>query len=232
MIQNILELWYWMIALAVMAGVAVYFAVCYVRDLWEAIRNRSDDEPSAALAGSIAEPYSRRMVAVHWLTLGLVVTAWYLGDTLVDERNEKSATMAGYLAHALVGGAVLVATIMRMIYRSMDRLPPPASHSLTGVIAKEIHHALYTLLVLLPLSGFMTLLTSDVGAALVTIDAKLLPEKYTGPSAMANATHDVLMTALMAVAAVHILGALWHQLILKDGLMGRMSLRRKNRRPG
>ncbi|OGS99534.1 MAG: hypothetical protein A3F73_03200 [Gallionellales bacterium RIFCSPLOWO2_12_FULL_59_22] len=231
MIQNILELWYWMIVLAIMAGAAVYFAVCYVRNLWRTLNNRLPDEHSALSAERIREPYSKRMVIVHWLSLALLVAAWYLGDTLVDERNEKSATMAGYLAHALVGGAVLIATIMRMIYRSLDNIPQPVSNSLMGMIAKEIHQTLYFLLVLLPLTGFMTLLTSGVGVALVTIDAKLLPEKYSGPSAMAHVTHDTLMTVLMAVAAAHILGAFWHQFIIKDGLLGRMSLRRKGRRP-
>jgi len=36
------------------------------------------------------------------------------------------------------------------------------------------------------------------------------------------------MYVLIAVAALHIAGALMHQFILKDGLMKRMSLHRKN----
>lgn len=228
MIQNLLELWYWIIVLAIMVGVVIYFAICYLRDLWRAFKNRLDDEHPTVFAERITEPYSKRMVMMHWLTLALLVIAWYLGDTLVDERNEKSATMAGYLVHALVGGSVLVVTAMRMIYRSVDRMPKPVSDSLMDMVAREVHHGLYLLLVLLPLTGFMTLLTSPVGEALVTVNAKLLPEKYTGPSAISHVTHDVLMTALMVVVAIHILGVIWHQFIRKDGLMRRMSLRRKD----
>lgn len=229
--QNILEQWYWVIVLAIMAGVVAYFAICYVRDLWRAIKRCSDGNHRTVFAERIAEPYSKRMVMIHWLTLALLVIAWYLGDTLVDERNEKSATMAGYLAHALVGGAVLAATVMRMIYRSVDRIPQPVSNSLMDMLAREIHRGLYLLLVLLPLTGFLTLLTSGVGAALVTVNAGLLPEKYTGPGAVSHVSHDILVTVLMAVVAIHILGAIWHQFIVKDGLMRRMSLRRKGRRP-
>jgi len=36
---------------------------------------------------------------------------------------------------------------------------------------------------------------------------------------------------MMVVVLVHILGAIKHQFIMKDGLMRRMSLRRKGRRP-
>lgn len=231
MIQNVLELWYWIILLVIMTGVAVYFAVGYVRDVWGIVRQRLDDGRPTVFAERIAEPYSRRMVMVHWLTLALLVMAWYLGDTLVDERDEKSATMAGYLAHALVGGAVMMATAMRMIYRSVDRMPQQVSNSLMDMLARGIHQALYVLLMLLPLTGFMTFLTSGVGEALVTVNARLLPDKYTGPSAISLASHDILMTALMVAAAIHILGAAWHQFIVKDGLMGRMAPHRKGRRP-
>jgi len=223
MIQNLLELWYWIIVLAIMVGVAIYLAFSYLQSLWRILKNRLDDKHPAVFAEKISEPYSKRMVMIHWLTLALLFVAWYLGDTLVDERTERSATMLGYLVHALVGGTVLVATAMRAVYRSTDRIPQPVSNSLMDTLAREIHRALYFLLILIPLTGFMTLLTSDVGLALVTVDAQFLPEKFTGPSAISQVTHDILMTALMAVVAIHILGVIWHQFIMKDGLMNRMS---------
>jgi cytochrome b561 len=229
MIQNMLELWYWIIVLAIMVGIVIYFVIGYVRDSWRILKNRLDDEQPTVFAERITEPYSKRMVVIHWLTLALLVIAWYLGDTLVDERNERSATLAGYLVHALVGGSVLMVTAMRMIYRSVDRMPQLASNSLMNMMAIGIQHWLYLLLVLIPLTGFMTLLTSRVGEALVTVNAKLLPEKFTGPSVISNVSHDLLMTVLMVVVAIHVLGAAWHQFIMKDGLMRRMSLRRKDR---
>lgn len=227
MIQNMLELWYWIIMLAIMTGVVIYFAIGYMRESWVTLKNRLDDKQPAVFAERISEPYSKRMVMIHWLTLALLVIAWYLGDTLVDERNAKSATLSGYLVHALVGGSVLMVTAMRMIYRSVDRMPQPVSNSLLDMLARGVHHLLYLLLVLLPLTGFMTLLMSRVGEALVTVNAKLLPEKFTGPSVISHVAHDILMTVLMGVVAVHILGAAWHQFIRKDGLIRRMSLRRK-----
>lgn len=223
MIQNLLELWYWIIVLAIMAAVAAYLAYSYARDFWRVLKDRLDDKRPTVFAEKATEPYSKRMVMIHWLTLALLFVAWYLGDTLVDERTERSATMLGYLVHALVGGAVLMATAIRAVYRSTDRMPQPVSNSLLDTLAREIHRALYFLLILIPLTGFMTLLTSDVGLALVTVDAQFLPEKFTGPSAISQVTHDILMMVLMAVVAIHILGVIWHQFIMKDGLMKRMS---------
>ncbi|MFZ2524597.1 MAG: cytochrome b/b6 domain-containing protein [Candidatus Ferrigenium altingense] len=170
--------------------------------------------------------YSKRMVIVHWLTLALVVVAWFLGHELDEARHEEGATIAGYIAHALVGGAVLLFTLARLFFRSKDGTPPPVGQSLMDKVAKGIHHGLYALLVLLPVSGFMTIVTSDVGKALLAGDATLLPKKFTG--VVPHDVHEILVTVLIVLVVVHILGAIKHQFIMKDGLMERMSLRRKD----
>lgn len=171
--------------------------------------------------------YSKRMVIIHWLTLALLIVAWFLGDGLDEARHEKAATLTGYMAHVLVGFSVLLLSILRFTFRSVDGVPPPIGDSLMDMVAKGIHHVLYALLFLLPISGFMIALTSGVGNALLAGDVKLLPEKYTGASVIPHEVHEILVTVLIVVVVVHILGAIKHQFIMKDGLMERMSLRRK-----
>jgi len=172
--------------------------------------------------------YSKRMVIAHWLTLALLIAAWFLGNQLDEARNAEGAKLIGYAMHMLVGGAVLLLTALRLTYRNNDGTPPPVGDSLMDKVAKGIHHVLYALLVLLPVSGFMTALTSGVGLALLAGDASLLPTKYTGASIAPHKVHEILVTVLIVVVVVHILGAIKHQFIMKDGLMERMSLRRKS----
>lgn len=169
--------------------------------------------------------YSKRMVIVHWLTLALLVAAWLFGDELDEARHEAGATIAGYIVHALVGGTVLLLTLARLYFRRADGVPPPVGESLMDKVAKGVHHGLYILLVLLPVSGVMTVLNSGVGKALISGDASLLPKKFTGVPA--HDVHEILVTVLIVLVVVHILGAIKHQFITKDGLMERMSLRRK-----
>ena len=230
MINNIIEIWYWTFMLAALIGVVGYFGYCSVLDLWATLKKRRDDEQATVSNEEIMQPYSKRMVIIHWLTLALLIAAWYLGDALEDARNEKGATLIGYFAHALVGGAILLLTILRLTFRSVDGTPPLAGNSLMDMVARGVHYGLYILLVLLSVTGFMTLLTSSVGEAFLTVDASLLPAKYTGPAVIPHAVHEILVTVLMVVVVVHILGAIKHQFIMKDGLMRRMSLRRKGRR--
>jgi len=170
--------------------------------------------------------YSKRMVIVHWLTLALLITAYFLGETAHDARHDGGAEINDYLLHIMMGSSVLILTLGRLMARKIDGVPPAIGDTPMDKLAKGIHHVLYTLLILLPFSGSMQVLTSDVGKALWADDAAMLPEKFDG--VIAHEVHEILVTVLIVVVALHILGALKHQFIMKDGLMTRMSLRKKN----
>jgi cytochrome b561 len=169
--------------------------------------------------------YSNRMIITHWLTLVLLVAAWYLGDVVNEARHEGAATVAGYLIHAVVGAAVLLLTLARLMFRSKDGVPAPLGDTPMDKMAKGIQHLIYLLLILIPVSGSMQVLTSDVGQALIAGDAALLPAKFEG--VIAHEVHEVLVNVLIVLVIVHVLGALKHQFVMKDNIMDRMSLRNK-----
>lgn len=172
--------------------------------------------------------YSKRMVIAHWLTLLLVIAAWYLGDSLADATDESKATIAGYVVHISVGALILLVTLSRLFFRANDGVPPPTGTTLIDKVAKGIHHALYTVLVLIPVSGVVILLTSSAGKALLAGDANMLPKEHDFHEVFAHEVHEQLVNLLIALVVVHVLGAIKHQFIDKDGLMERMSLHRKD----
>ncbi|MFA6970423.1 MAG: cytochrome b/b6 domain-containing protein [Gallionella sp.] len=171
--------------------------------------------------------YSNRMVLIHWLTLALLVAAWFLGEELAEATDESSATIAGYLVHGLAGGAVLLLTVARLFFKSQDGTPPAIGQTPMDKLAKGVHHFLYTVLFVLPVSGIVTVMTSDAGRALLSGDASLLPKEEGYENVFAHEVHEVLVTALILLVVVHALGAIKHQFIMKDGLMERMLPRRK-----
>lgn len=166
------------------------------------------------------------MVIVHWLTLVLLIAAWYLGDSLADATDDGKATLAGYVVHLSVGGTVLLLTLFRFYFRGKDGIPAPVGDTPMDKVAKGVHYWLYTVLFLLPVSGVTIILTSKVGAALLAGDATLLPKKFHG--VFAHEVHEQLVTVLIVLVVLHVLGAIKHQFITKDGLMERMMLRRKD----
>ncbi len=171
--------------------------------------------------------YSNRMVLVHWLTLAMLVAAWFLGEELAEATDESHATLAAYMVHGLAGAAVMLLTVARLLFRSKDGVPPPIGDTPMDKLAKGIHHLLYTLLFVLPVSGVMTVFTSDAGKALLSGDESLLPKDGGYEHVFAHEMHEVMVTALILVVLLHVLGALKHQFIAKDGLMERMLPRQK-----
>jgi cytochrome b561 len=172
--------------------------------------------------------YSKRMVIVHWLTLVILIASWFLGDSLAEATDESKATLSGYILHMAVGGAVLILTLFRFYFRRSDGVPAPMGNTPMDKLAKGIHHLLYTLLFVLPVSGMVILFTSKAGPALLAFDAAMLPKEHGFRDVLAHEVHEQLVNVLIAVVVVHLLGAIKHQFISKDGLMERMMLRRKD----
>ena len=170
--------------------------------------------------------YSKRMVVAHWLTLALLVVAWFLGDALDEARHAGDATLVSYIIHAMVGDLVLLLTLLRIYFRRKDGTPAPVGTGTMDKVATGIHHLLYTLLVLIPITGAITIFTSPIGKALLAWDVSQLPKKFAGVPA--HEVHGLLVNLLILIVVVHILGAIKHQFLLKDGLMSRMSLRKQD----
>ena len=173
--------------------------------------------------------YSKRMVMVHWLTLVLLIAAWFLGDTLAAATDDNKATLARYIAHAAVGGMILLLAFTQLVLRRKDGIPAMLPDTPQfQFIAKAVHYALYAVLVVLPLSGVATLITGGAGKALLAGDASLLPKEADYEKLLALEVHETLVAILIALVVLHILGALKHQFIMKDGLLSRMGWRKKD----
>lgn len=171
--------------------------------------------------------YSRRMVIVHWLTLAVLIAAWYFGDSLAEATDDSKATLAGYIVHLAVGGIVLLLTLYRFYFRSKDGIPAPIGDTPMDKLAKGVHYLLYTVLFVLPVSGIMIILNSKAGAALLAGDANMLPKEHGFKDVFSHEVHEQLVNVLIVLVVLHLLGAIRHQFITKDGLMERMMLRRK-----
>jgi cytochrome b561 len=82
--------------------------------------------------------------------------------------------------------------------------------------------ALNLLLLLLAFSGVMLAVQSGAFAAVFAGGA--LPEDFR--QFMPRKVHGLAARALMALVALHVLAALWHHVVLRDGLLARMGLGR------
>ena len=151
--------------------------------------------------------YSRVQIGLHWgIVLLLLVnfftheamkSAWYGVHKGIDNYGNTAAL------HVWVGVTVFVLALARIAIRLTRGAPdlPEGGHPMLDKVAKLTHLALYALILLLPLSGMVA---------------------WFGGLDAAGEGHEVMFNLLWVLAGLHVVGAIYHQFVLKDGLMERM----------
>jgi cytochrome b561 len=151
--------------------------------------------------------YSRFQIILHWATAALLIVSFVSHEAMKDGWRAflkgQEITGTGVPVHVYTGIAVLVLVLIRLALRWRRGVPAsePGANSLLNRVAGLTHAALYLVLVLLPISGLMA---------------------WFGGVREAGEVHEVLFNAGWIVVAMHTAAALFHQYVLKDGLIGRM----------
>jgi cytochrome b561 len=172
-------------------------------------------------------PLSLRLA--HWLNAALVIGALGLGAFMVLAVHSAATRFELTQTHKSIGVGVLVLTVLRLCLRCVMRVhrPEPASRSVT-IAAKAVHIGLYSLLLLLPLSGWLMVTSTPVRVPTVVFGLFELPYPLAPDIArfrVAHAAHIVLAVTLAALVVLHMVAALVHAWVWGDRTLTRMWLR-------
>jgi cytochrome b561 len=168
------------------------------------------------------ERYSSGAIAFHWIMFLLVVCVGILG--LLHDSWPKQTQKYWINIHALLGLLLWFVLIARFWWRSRHKPPAPmAGHGALSLrFLGAMHFALYALLFVTPIIGLVTFVYHgrmlDFGLFRINFGIK-------SNRAIFHPTEDLhgyLAYAIFGLAALHALAALWHQFILRDGLLARM----------
>lgn len=155
--------------------------------------------------------YAPAQIGLHWLIFVLFAFNFIVSDNMGRALKVKLEggipDQFAALVHPPVGVAVLVLTLIRLVVRWRKGAPalPPNGKPLMDRAAQVAHIALYALLVMIPLSG---------------IAAWGLGIRPAGD------VHGIVVKLAVWLVALHALAALYHQFVLKDGLLDRMRPKR------
>jgi cytochrome b561 len=168
--------------------------------------------------------YGAAAQAFHWITAVLVLIAFVYGPGGSEARVYSAARDFDRQLHETLGLTVLALVALRLAWRFFDHRPePPAVSRWMGVAAKLVQALLYALLFAVPLTAIagawleghpMTLLAG------VRI-GPLLAESHAAGARVAS-VHTWLGDAILWLAGLHATAALYHQLVLKDGVLASM----------
>jgi len=187
--------------------------------------------PSTA---KIAAPqrYAPFSLFLHWAMAALIVIAWLLPQVTDLVGREEAAAIIGL--HRSIGVTVFALLVVRAVWRFVS--PPPALPAATPrairLASHAGHAALYLLMLAVPVLGILFTWAAgrDIPVwGLVTLPAPFAPDDNLRE--LFINLHAVAANTILVLAGLHAAAALFHQYVLKDGLLERMlpGFRRRRR---
>ena len=161
---------------------------------------------------------------LHWLMAVLILGLLALG-IYMHELPLSPQKLQLYSWHKWAGVGVFLLVWLRLAWRVTHRPPalPQAMSPLMRLAAHAGHAALYVLMVVIPLSGW--LMSSAKGVQTVWFGVLPLPDLLARDRELGDLlqlVHKALNVLLMMTLAGHVLAALWHHFVLKDDTLRRM----------
>lgn len=163
--------------------------------------------------------YSRAQIVYHWLTALLILAMVFTG--LAFRFDWTGAWVIR--AHQVIGQSLILVLVLRIVARIMHRTPHPSTHKVwERVVSHVTHAALYICMIAFVVTGYVSasglntpylLWPADQSFARSDMGERLLDWHYS------------LKWMLLALVALHILGALKHLLWDKDDTFTHMTLR-------
>ncbi|MCA3286507.1 MAG: cytochrome b [Roseomonas sp.] len=183
--------------------------------------------PKGTDAAHPAGQYGAIAKLFHWVTLSLMLVALPLG--FVIQHVKDASKMGFYALHESAGLTILFVAVARLIWRWLS--PPPTQPSdmpkLMRIASAAVHHALYALLIIQPLLGFMA--TNAWGfpmrgatAYLGFIEFPKFMEAWESLAKILSLFHTIGGWLLVVLIVLHVGGALFHHAIRRDGTLMRM----------
>lgn len=158
---------------------------------------------------------------LHWATAILVVAAFVYGPGGSEERVYSAARDFDRQLHETLGISVFAIVLTRLVWRVFDRPPDdPPMPQWMRLSSTVVHAMIYILLLAVPLTAISgAWLEGHPLTFLGNIRiGPLLAESHDLGSTIAS-IHTWLGDAIVWVAGVHAVAALYHHFILRDRVL-------------
>jgi cytochrome b561 len=168
--------------------------------------------------------YSSVSIGLHWLIAALLISQVVLGMRFGDMPRGPGKGEA-FALHMSLGITILLLSLARLGWRIRHPAPPLPTHykAWERLLARATHVLFYVVMIGMPLSGWV----------MTSAGPRPLPELWgaipwpklpvDGASAeRASKFHDLGPWIFWTLLALHVAGALKHQLLDRDGTLWRL----------
>ncbi|ATJ83095.1 cytochrome b [Halomonas beimenensis] len=172
-------------------------------------------------------------ILLHWLSAVAIIGLFVLGWWMTGLDYYHGWYNLGPWWHRSLGMVLLFATLGRLAWRLVQPSPVPPGSRLERLAAHLGHVALYALMLLVLVSGY--LISTAEGDGIDVFGAFEVPALLTGlpnQASLAGTVHWYAALALMILAAGHALAAVKHHRWDRHDTLVRMLTPRHARRAG
>lgn len=171
--------------------------------------------------------YDPLSMAFHWVTAIAVLMAFILGPGgfgRLLHNGVDPGTHSDIVWHESLGILIFVLTALRLLWVAVrPAAPQVAMPGPMRLVSKLAHLALWTLLLITPITAFLTL--GSEGAPLTLLGGLrveqlgFIAHSFLAPLADWGDVHSLLGDAIIWLAGLHAVAALFHHIKLKDGVL-------------
>jgi len=138
------------------------------------------------------------------------------------EMSDADRTMM-LIGHSSIGTVITMLLLIRISKRFILKNERPALNikSKQATAAKLTHYCLYLLMVLVPVTGFLTAYFHELPVKLfgnILLNGSANIENFTE----LRLVHSTFVITMMVLVVMHIIAALMHKFILKDNVLASM----------
>jgi superoxide oxidase len=187
--------------------------------------NSESAKTYARTAGLESGRFDQISITLHWLTVLLIVlqfsSAWL--REAVDHDSSLAVTIL--TMHRTSGALIWIVSLVRLVWRHNFAYLPPFPESMSKLqqtLAKANEYSLYALLLIQPITGLGRSLFRGAPFELFIWQVPALFEQDDAIRHVFAEAHEIGANVLLALIGLHAGTALFHRLVLRDGVLQRM----------
>lgn len=169
--------------------------------------------------------YSTVSILLHWMIAGLLIANVLVGGWMEEAAGPDK--LGWFATHKSLGITVFVLTLARLGWRIAYPWPALPAH-MAGwerLLARGTHVLFYAALLAIPLLGWAAASAGGAPATdwfgLFPVGNLPVPRSEDLGEALGGA-HKLLIKAVYVLIGLHVLGAIKHQFLNRDGVLHRM----------
>jgi len=163
-------------------------------------------------------------ILLHWSMAFALISMYFLGDYMVELDYYDTWYHKAPALHKAVGVVIGLVLVFRLVWNFSQNKPDPLdSNPRVIALAKLGHLALYLLIILLIISGY--LISTAKGQGIDVFSLFELPALFKNSpdgGEIAGTIHAIIGKIFIIMIVLHAIAALVHHFIFKDRTLQRM----------